>query len=249
MTLLPEPVDPDKLEPPGWFDIGAGYGVAFNTRSGKDNDAQGIFVAFKGYPFGRWYSTLKDSKRFVETVKGDFIALLKEERRKRAPEERDKEFPDLKKLLPGNEKDEIDPTNAQLVHRVYEFKYDKTDDLKLPSSIYEYLKNNKPTEMARNELYVTKYRLEGHDDLVKRFSLFAGISAGEFRGGGLDSTLFAMGASYDITPELAFLGGIAFYEIETMGGAKDTDSGPFIAFSLNLNAFRKILSEAAGLGD
>ncbi len=41
-----------KVENPGFFDIGAGYGVA---RSG-DDDFSGYLFSVKAYPAGRWYS-------------------------------------------------------------------------------------------------------------------------------------------------------------------------------------------------
>jgi len=41
--------------PPGYFDIGAGFGVI--QKSG--NDIKGTLISFKGYPYGRWYSKAK----------------------------------------------------------------------------------------------------------------------------------------------------------------------------------------------
>ncbi len=46
-----------KIEAPGYFDVGAGFGVI--QRSGPD--VKGVLVSFKGYPFGRWYSKEKKS--------------------------------------------------------------------------------------------------------------------------------------------------------------------------------------------
>lgn len=45
----------DELMAPGFIDVGAGYAVAFNTRAMDNDDADGLLLSVKAYPFGRWY--------------------------------------------------------------------------------------------------------------------------------------------------------------------------------------------------
>lgn len=48
---------PAVPEAPGWFDVGAGFGCAFNAvRRQKNDDVYGIFLSAKAYPGGRWYT-------------------------------------------------------------------------------------------------------------------------------------------------------------------------------------------------
>jgi len=52
------------------------------------------------------------------------------------------------------------------------------------------------------------YQVPGMNKLQNRFSVFYGASAGEFSGGGLESTLHAVGVGFDITPGIAILAGL-----------------------------------------
>lgn len=62
-------VDIERLNPPGYFDVGVGYGVIHNASdSGQNDDAEGIVASFKGYPFGRWYSTYKVASARAEVL-------------------------------------------------------------------------------------------------------------------------------------------------------------------------------------
>lgn len=53
-----EPPDAKKItiSEPGWFDVGVGSGIAFNTDDQPNNDASGVLATLKAYPFGRWYT-------------------------------------------------------------------------------------------------------------------------------------------------------------------------------------------------
>lgn len=90
------------------------------------------------------------------------------------------------------------------------------------------------------------YKVPKNDDWYNRISIFYGASAGEFSGGGLESTLHAVGVGFDITPEMALLAGWSVYDVTEDDGSSDADSGPVIGVSLNLYAFRKVLK---ALGD
>jgi hypothetical protein len=63
LCLLPGCIQPtlrprnlDELQPPGFIDVGAGYAVAFDTRATSNDDADGLLISLKAYPFGRWYA-------------------------------------------------------------------------------------------------------------------------------------------------------------------------------------------------
>lgn len=86
------------------------------------------------------------------------------------------------------------------------------------------------------------YQVPKMDKWQNRLSVFYGASAGEFSGGGLESTLHAVGLGFDITPEIAIIAGWSFYD----KGA-DTDNGPLFGISLNLYAFQKIFKAIGDL--
>jgi hypothetical protein len=46
------------LQPPGWFDIGAGFAVMPNAGAAQQT-ASGALVTLRAYPLGRWYAALK----------------------------------------------------------------------------------------------------------------------------------------------------------------------------------------------
>jgi hypothetical protein len=133
----------------GTFDIGAGFGVASDTREGDNNDARGTIVSLKGYPLGRWYA--------------------------------------------------------------------------------------EPTEEA-----ITKFGLKKDH----WYEVRGDVSAGEFSGGGLDSTVHAFGLGFDIIPEMAFILGWGFYDVKD-GDVTDTDNGIVFGVSLNIYAFKKIFQVIA----
>jgi hypothetical protein len=89
------------------------------------------------------------------------------------------------------------------------------------------------------------YQVPGKESLLSRLSVFYGASAGEFSGGGLDSTLHAVGVGFDITPGIALLGGWSFYDVTEQDGTSDTDDGLIFGVSLNMSAFKKLLASIA----
>jgi hypothetical protein len=64
-SLKPSTLPYDRVEAPGFFDIGVGYGRVSDTRNTSDDDAQGLMASFKAYPLGRWYGEPK--KEALET--------------------------------------------------------------------------------------------------------------------------------------------------------------------------------------
>jgi len=58
------------VEAPGFLDVGVGFGVAFDTHDGDNNDARGTLLSVKGYPWGRWYSKkeIAGDTQFAEQV-------------------------------------------------------------------------------------------------------------------------------------------------------------------------------------
>lgn len=87
------------------------------------------------------------------------------------------------------------------------------------------------------------YQVPGRESWLCRLSGFYGASAGEFSGGGLDSTLHAVGVGFDITPEIALLAGCGFYDVVEQDGTSDTDYGFIFGVSLNMSAFKKFFAE------
>jgi hypothetical protein len=88
------------------------------------------------------------------------------------------------------------------------------------------------------------YQVPGKGPL-SRLSVFYGASAGEFSGGGLNSTLHAVGVGFDITPGIALLGGWSFYDVTEQDGTSDTDDGFIFGVSLNMSAFKRLLASIA----
>lgn len=66
-----------------------------------------------------------------------------------------------------------------------------------------------------------------------RLSIFYGVSASDFDGDGLSTSVDALGFGIDITPELSIIAGFANYENDDGGISNDYIYG----VSLNLNAF------------
>ncbi|MEL6611462.1 MAG: hypothetical protein AAFQ53_05175 [Bacteroidota bacterium] len=72
--LVPVEASYDELKPPGFFDIGYGYGRVLDTRNTDDDDAEGQIVSFKAYPGGRWYGEPKESKRQTGVTPSERVA-------------------------------------------------------------------------------------------------------------------------------------------------------------------------------
>ena len=89
------------------------------------------------------------------------------------------------------------------------------------------------------------YQVPGKENPLCHLSVFYGVSAGEFSGGGLDSTLHAVGVGYDITPGIALLAGWSFYDVVEQDGTSDTDNGLIFGISLNMAAFKKVFATIA----
>jgi hypothetical protein len=70
-----------------------------------------------------------------------------------------------------------------------------------------------------------------------RFSLVAGMSVGEFTGGGVEGPVWVVGAGYDITDELALVGGVSWFEFEEEGGRRDTDAAFYFAVAMDVKIF------------
>ncbi|MCA8974456.1 MAG: hypothetical protein KDC98_07025 [Planctomycetes bacterium] len=55
-SAMPDSARKVTISDPGWFDVGVGSGIAFDTDSAANNDASGFLAALKAYPGGRWYT-------------------------------------------------------------------------------------------------------------------------------------------------------------------------------------------------
>lgn len=280
LNTRPEARDIKDMNPPGYFDIGVGYGYIVGAGDGEQNDdADGLLVSFKGYPFGRWYSTVRISQAKANLqIKAKQPELVQEFRRlpnldgnirllrvvrKRV---RDDDTLGLKKIkdiatdkveIVGSEILTLPPgagmgaiaEGTQMVGAVVDpvaLPFDPSavspGDVAATLPVQGRVDIDKlVTELSGLTLpnnYVVRVRGEERGAL-HHLSVFYGLSVGNFGGGGIDSTVHALGLGFDVTPELALLGGAAFYR-QVEGTEEDADIAAFFGISLNLNAFKSL---------
>ncbi len=216
-----ERVPLSELEYPGYLDMGVGFAVAFNTRNGDNNDASGTLVSVKAYPAGRWYA-----KRKSEGARQLSLAsakMVEEAVEKKNPPPADDSATRIVTGAPPQPVDDGPSKTADVADYIDELIKSRDDVL------------------ADGAYYI----VEDRDSWKHRVSFFYGVSVGNFSGGGLDSAANVVGIGYDFAPQLAFLLGWAFYDVEE-NGVTDTDSGLLFGVSLNLNAFRSLTSAVGG---
>ena len=241
-ALDPIKIDLADAEAPGFFDIGAGFGLVRNVAGESSGDASGILVSFKAYPWGRWYGEAKQSKRFEGVTTNDKNAIEQ-----------------LIKGKEGGGAAYLTGAGAQLRSHVQSIIDDRSaklgsdTTLALTRLVDTNVASVSVADQATLKTVVDaptssrKWRvIRERDNWYNRFSVFYGTSAGEFSGGGLESSVNALGLGYDISPDLALHMGYAFYDFE-QGGSTDSDSSFFYGVSLNLFAFKNFLAAAAGL--
>lgn len=227
-----EKLSKGEAEHPGFFDVGAGFAQLQNTDSAANNDARGLMISFKGYPFGRWYSTEKSK------------SIMVVETRQQA-ESNEALLSTAKDTLP----DVATPPAAGAADDVAAPDAEGTDDDSNngPNFIalageFETLRN------SRKGVYCegpgkTKCR----DQMYHRFSVYYGISSSNFVGGDVDSTVHSIGIGFDVSPELSLLLGAGFFDLKSSEEDRsDSDIALMFGVSLNLNAFGSLWSAASG---
>jgi len=208
----------DELEFPGYVDVGIGYAVAFDSRSGSHGDADGTFVSLKAYPAGRWYSKRKsETAQALAKASANMVADIVE------PQE-----------TPAGDGPPAGGAGVDGAPATDENKVD------LAETVEQLIKAR--AEIIEDDAY---YVVEGRDTWKHRLSIFYGTSVGDLAGGGLESSANAVGVGYDVAPQLALQLGWAFYDVET-DGVIGTDSGLFFSVSLNLSSFKSLLSAGSG---
>ncbi len=188
------------LEDPSFWDIGAGFAQLQNTDSKDDNDARGLMISFKAYPWGRWYSTEKPK-----------VLLSVDKENKNV---------DALKILVANKK----AAGTEMP--------DKGE-----SSIW--LQLDKDTRMISTGTPYIYCPESGkcRDNWYHRISVFYGLSSKNFIGGDVDSNVHAIGLGYDITPELALITGLGFFDLKKNDNSRsDSDAAFLFGVSLNLRA-------------
>ncbi len=241
-ALNPIKIDLKDAEPPGFFDIGAGFGLVRNVAGSSSGDASGILVSFKAYPWGRWYGEAKQSKRFDGVTSNDKNAIDQ-----------------LVKGKAASGASYLTGAGAQLRSHVQSIIDDRSANLGSSTTLAltRLVDTNVAAVSAADQATLKtvvdapsssrKWRvIKERDGWYNRFSIFYGTSAGEFSGGGLESSVNSIGLGYDISPDLALHAGYAFYDFE-QGGSTDSDSSFFYGVSLNLFAFKNFLAAAAGI--
>lgn len=246
-SLSPVSSPLDALEPPGFFDIGAGFGVVFDTRNSSDDDASGTLLNFKAYPLGRWYGEPRAdlvSKGLTDRDKADMKTVL-------GADENDR----TTKL--GNLANDaalasaVDRLKAVLEDRSVQLSEDAAKALKAALDGSKALAPGDRkllTQVASSTTTSRKWRVvQERDRFLNRFSVFYGTSAGHFSGGGLESDVNVFGVGLDVSPDLSLLFGRAFYDVDD-GGGEDSDNSWFFGASLNLFAFKDFVAKLSGLG-
>jgi len=253
-SLAPVTRPYSALQPTGFFDVGAGYGRLRNVEGSKDAD--GIVVSFKAYPAGRWYGELKDSPMggaLPAEVRAsmDVIADLSESDRVTAvtteaglasvfnfdrqglPAARQnaKHIRTLETLLSGSAGDKVPAQGRRLIRSAIDANRTLSDGERMQMRAVASV-DDEPT----NAFYVVEERA----NLLNRFSVFYGVSAGNFSTSDFGSSINTIGIGFDVSPELALIAGRGFYD-----GDDDSDSAFFFGVSLNLNAFRSLMSSVA----
>ena len=264
--IMPLVRDPNELRDPIWWDIGVGYGIAVDTRSADNDDADGLYVSAKFYPFGAWYAPLKKAEseltellnRMVSVAIRKFRALDAGDlaRLRDMDVEGAKPLEQISRLALLGQGD-IVLREDQIAVAVR--KLALVDKLKVEAEIGsaglsaadaakavvgDLIKLASKTEVSEkvSDLQLFELRDKLHWRLLRRISAFGGASVGKFSGGGLDSTLWAAGGSLDITPQFSLQLGYAFYDVEdpaTM--ATDTDGGFFAGIVFNVKSFKTLL--------
>jgi len=228
----------DVVEP-GFFDVGAGFGVVKNTRPGDNNDASGVIVSLKAYPGGRWYGAPKDVEKdgLSERDRNDIVVLLTDSDANRinALKNSNADVMLAKTRLEALLKDRkiriSVPVTMALTKAIQPNKMDDADRKLLLKEA-----ERKPSDSGKWRI------IQERDSALNRISAFYGVSAGNIDNGGIDSTVNVFGVGFDITPDFALLLGRAFFEADN-----ETDDAWFFGVSLNLYAFRDLISRAGDL--
>jgi hypothetical protein len=299
----------DQLEYPGFVDVGAGYAVVSDVRSGPNNDADGFLLSLRAYPLGRWYSKPRSTAEVVLKEAAD--RLIDEKSKKtEIKKARDAVASAKEKIAQARIALESgpDPVSAAILARANQHNEEAKAILKgvgkedLLASLVA-LTGTTARLATINDFGAAETRLQGaldqadadlgraetsHGDLIdrlefargelaneefyevindedgdgedddlgdwrflRRFSVFYGTSLSDFTGGGIQSTVQAVGVAFDIAPQFSIMYGVAFYEVEVDDGSgtgtliDDTDHEQIIAVSLNLNAFKSLFGDLA----
>lgn len=268
--MRPEYRPISELKDPGFFDIGIGYGRIDGIGSGKD-DALGLVGSIRAYPFGRWYSELKSvpKSQLSSAIQAGLDDMYKSKDRVlqadlQAVSLTAAESDHMSSLL-GWAKDVSPalamghPETLELIIRVQTGVSEEHRKLvaerypqstKLLNAIAgEQLKgpDGFVNSITGGNLYGRLDSDSGGDYFMsglRRLSCFYGISSGDFTAGSqIKSAVHTFGVGFDVTPQVALLFGFAFFEREqTDGTSDDLDHALFTGVSLNLNAFKSLLS-------
>ncbi len=255
-SLEPVKLRYDEVEPPGFFDIGVGFGFVPNTRDGVNDDASGTVVSFKAYPLGRWYSAAQsdpDVEQLDRRDRGDLQTVLASDETERksklqamnaadsgAPA--DLEFRTAAKRLEGL-------LESREVGLSPEFTRRLTRALDENASLNEDERESLAEASTAKGYDGKKWRvIEERAGFLNRFSVFYGLSAPQLDGGGIDGSAQVAGIGFDISPDLAVLFGRAFYDVDLGAGTLASDDKNFYGISLNLFAFRDLLANVASAG-
>lgn len=257
-SLTPSELPYARVDPPGFFDIGVGYGRVNDTRDTDDDDSEGLIASFKAYPLGRWYSEPKASELQTGVTPADRLAVG---RIQALPDEDRATLRKAGGVAPAAwpQKAEIEEAYRQLSRLV------SNENARLAPSVRDSLRKLENGEMltdaekkevadfGRGSGTAPKWHvIAERNSWYNRISVFYGRSVSDFDSGGLTSEVNVIGLSFDVSPDLALEAGRAFYEVDEDGagpGTIDSDSSWFIGVSLNLFAFKALGEAILNVGD
>jgi len=257
-SLQPSELAYDSVDPPGFFDIGVGYGRVNDTRDTDDDDSEGLIASFKAYPLGRWYSEPKKTELGTGVTPADRLAVG---RIQALPDADRAALRTAGGVAPAAwpQKAEIEEAYKQLSRLV------SNENARIAPGMRDALRkleNGEVLTVAEKDEVAAFARSSGsapkwhvireRNSWYNRFSVLYGRSVSDFDSGGLTSEVNVIGVGFDISPDLALEVGRAFYEVDEDGagpGTIDSDSSWFFGVSLNLFAFKALGEAILNVGD
>jgi len=256
-SLKPSELPYAQVDPPGFFDIGVGYGRVADTRDTDNDDAEGLIASFKAYPLGRWYSEPKQSELEKGVTPMDRLAVGRIQALSDAERA-------AMRTSGGAAPAGLSPQQGTTITEAYRAlgRLVANEDAKIAPAVRDSLRKleeGKPLDsedrkviegFTRGSEKSPKWHvIEERNRWYNRFSIFFGRSINDFDSGGLESEVNVVGVGFDVSPDLALELGWAFYEVDEDGtGMIDSDGSLFFGVSLNLFAFKALGESILSVG-